>query len=748
MSNIRIYQLAKQLGKQSKELVEELKRQGLEVKSYMSTVDEETAKLVVNIFAPKKEKKPEAVAGPSRAPARKGAPGVAKKPATMPVKEAKAPRVEVKEKKEEETPAKEPVKRRAAVRRPSTRVASEVKAEIPPAAGPSERQEPVMEEVKAEVAAPAATAVKEPPAQVIPIRGVALSEALTVKELAEKLKTKAADVIKTLMQMGVMAHINQVLDFDTSQKVAEKHGFQAAMALAEAEEEAVEEAPEVLEPRPPVVTVMGHVDHGKTRLLDAIRQTNVVEKEIGGITQHIGASVAEVDGRKIVFLDTPGHEAFTAMRARGAQVTDIVVLVVAADDGVMPQTREAIAHAKAAGVPIVVAVNKIDKPEARPERVKQQLSELGLMPEQWGGGTIFCEVSAKGQTGINELLEMILLQAEIMELKANPHRLARGTIIEAKLDKGRGPVCTVLVQEGVMKVGDSFVCGLQYGKVRAMFSDKGKRIHEATPAMPVEVLGVSDVPRAGDAFQVVEEERKARQIGYLRQQKHREEALVKTARITLEDLYQRIKEGQTKELNIVLKTDVHGSLQAISDVLEKQGTGEVKVRIIHSSVGGIRETDVGLASASEAVIIGFNVRPTPQASEMAEREGVDIRLYTIIYDLISEVRAAMEGLLEPITREAVLGRAEVREIFNISRIGTIAGSYVVDGMVRRDSNVRVIRDEIVVYEGKVSSLRRFKEDVREVSSGYECGISVEGFGDLKQGDVLETYELREVSKKL
>jgi len=755
VAQMRIHELAKELGKTSKELLEELRQQGLEVKSHMSAVDEETVQRMRDIAAPKKKKKPEARAK-KEPPKEKGKPAArAGKKASAKTVEAKTtPEKKVKKKAEaKEEARKPPVKAKteaeAKVKEPPSEAKEEtetevrIEAEREPAPLEVKEKEPIRKTVEAPVAA----AVEELPEEAAE-RAMVLEEAITVKELAEKLDIKSNETIATLMQMGIMANINQVLDFDTARQVVEKFGIQATMAGEEIEEETVAEVEENLEPRPPVVTVMGHVDHGKTRLLDAIRETKVVEKEMGGITQHIGASVVEMDDARIVFLDTPGHEAFTTMRARGAQVTDIVVLVVAADDGVMPQTREAIAHARAADVPIVVAINKIDKPEARPDRVKQQLAEQGLMPEEWGGETIFCEVSAKEKTGIDSLLEMILLQAEIMELKANPHRQARGTIIEAKLDKGRGPVSTVLVQEGTLKVGNPFVCGLEHGRVRAMLSSKGKRIEEATPSIPVEVLGLSDVPKAGDIFQVVEEERKARQISLLRQQKHREKALGGTTRITLEDLYKRITEGAIKELNVVLKADVHGSLQAITESLEKLSTDEVKVTIMHGSVGGIRETDVALASASEAVIIGFNVRPAPKASEMAAREGVDIRLYSVIYDLISDVKNAMEGLLEPLIKEVILGRIEAREIFNISRIGMVAGSYVTDGLVRRDSHIRVIRDDIVIYEGKVGSLKRFKDDVREVSSGYECGISVEGYNDLKRGDILEPYELQEVSKKL
>lgn len=732
MTNIRIYQLAKQLGKPSKLLVEELKQQGLPVKSYMSTVDDDTAQLILNLFEPKKEDTPsEAETGKAVAKEKK-TPKASRRCTGTATK--KAPVIKAKEvEAEDKEPPTEPKPKTAKKQRDAKRAKPSEEKVSAPAPEPQ--------------AAPVAAVLEEGAPDGVADEVLALTEAITVKELAENMQAKANDVIKTLMQMGIMCNINQVLDFNTAEKVAGEYGFQVTMEGIDTDEEVVIEDEEGLEPRPPVVTIMGHVDHGKTRLLDAIRETKVMEGEAGGITQHIGAYSVDAEKGKIAFLDTPGHEAFTAMRARGAQVTDIVVLVVAADDGVMPQTREAVAHAKSAEVPILVAINKIDKPNAQPERVKQQLTELGLLPEEWGGETIYCEVSAKERIGIDDLLEMILLQAEVLELKCNPNKLSRGTIIEAKLDKGRGPVFTVLVQDGTLSVGNPFVCGLEYGKVRAMFSDSGKRIQQAGPSVPVEVLGVSDVPKAGDLFQAVEEERKARQIGYLRQQQQREKDLAGSSRITLDDLYLRIQEGQIKELNVVLKTDVHGSLQAITESLEKLGTDDVKIKIIHGSVGAIREGDIGLASASQAVVIGFNARPTPQASEMAGHEGIDVRLYTVIYELVADVKAAMEGLLDPITKEVVLGQAEIRQVFNISRIGTVAGCYVIDGIVKRDSNIRVIRDNIVVYEGKVGSLKRFKDDVREVASGYECGTSVDGYNDIKLGDVLEYYEFHEVARK-
>jgi translation initiation factor IF-2 len=494
---------------------------------------------------------------------------------------------------------------------------------------------------------------------------------------------------------------------------------------------------------------MGHVDHGKTSLLDSIRETNVVSREAGGITQHIGAYTVSLKGRDITFLDTPGHAAFTAMRARGAQVTDIVILVVAADDGVMPQTREAISHAKAAGVPIIVAINKIDKPEAKPDRVRQELSEFELISEEWGGQTIFCEVSAKKKVGLEHLLEMILIQADVLELKANADKMARGTVIEAKLDRGRGPVATVLVQSGTLKVGDFFVTGAQFGKVRALINDKGDRIESAGPSMPAEVIGFASVPLAGDRFMVLEEERKARQIAELRQAKQRSTEMAGMKKVTLEDLHTQIQEGMVKELNIVIKADVSGSAGAIVDSLEKLSTSAVKLKVIHSSVGAITETDVMLAAASNAIIIGFSVRAEPKATELAQREGVDVRLYNIIYNAIDDIKAAMEGLLEPTLKERILGRAEVRQTFHVSKVGTIAGAYVVEGvMTRQNDGVRVLRDNVLVYAGKLHSLKRFKDDVREVQSGYECGLGVENFNDIKVGDIIEAYVIDKVAAKL
>ncbi len=581
---------------------------------------------------------------------------------------------------------------------------------------------------------------------------VKIQEGCTVKEFSETMGQKVSDVIKRLMAMGIMATQNHAMDMDAAMLLADEYGVKAEVATIETAEDILEEKADeagALHPRPPVVTIMGHVDHGKTSLLDAIRETNVVSREAGGITQHIGAYQVSLKGRDITFLDTPGHEAFTAMRARGAKVTDIVILVVAADDGVMPQTREAVNHAKAAGVPIIVAINKIDKPEAKPDRVKQELAEFQLIPEEWGGQTIFCEVSAKKRIGLEHLLEMILIQADVLELKANPDKMARGTVVEAKLDKGRGPVATVLVQSGTLKHGDVFVCGTQFGRVRALITDKGDRVELAGPSAPAEVIGFSGVPDAGERFMVLEEERKARQIAEFRQARQRTTEMAAMKKVTLEDLHSQIQEGKVKELNIVLKADVQGSAGAIVDALEKLSTAAVKLKVIHSSVGAINETDVMLASASNAIIIGFSVRPEPKASDIAQREGVDIRLYNIIYNAIDDIKAAMEGLLEPTLKEKVLGRAEVRNVFHVSKVGNIAGSYVLDGMISRQSDgVRVLRDNVVVYEGKLHSLRRFKDDVREVQAGYECGIGIENFNDIKVGDIVEAYSIEKIAAKL
>jgi translation initiation factor IF-2 len=580
-------------------------------------------------------------------------------------------------------------------------------------------------------------------------RAVELPESLTVRELAEKLGQAPKNMVMRLMEMGVMAALNQEVDYETARVVAEKFGIETKPIQLEQDSDTMdieieEDDPASLRPRPPVVTVMGHVDHGKTSLLDAIRETKVTAGEAGGITQHIGASVVEYQGKKIVFLDTPGHEAFTAMRARGAQVTDIAVLVVAADDGVMPQTVEAINHAKAAEVPIIVALNKMDRPDAQPERIKQQLTEYGLVVEEWGGDTICVPVSALKKEGIDELLEMILLVAELSELKANPDRFAMGTVIEAKLDKGRGPVATVLVQRGTLRVGDPIIAGTAWGRVRAMMNDRGENVKEAGPSTPVEVLGFSEVPQAGDIMRAMKDDKAARQLAKERQEEQREQELARSARISLDDLYDRIQEGEIKELNIIIKADVQGSVEALKQSLEKLSDEQVRLNVIHGGAGAITESDVMLASASNAVIIGFNVRPEPSAKKEAEREEVDIRLYRVIYDALEDMEAAMKGMLEPEYREVTLGQVEVRTTFKVPKVGTIAGSYVLEGKVVNGSPVRLIRDGVVIYEGKIESLRRFKDDVREVASGYECGIGLHNFNDIKEGDILEVYTVEEV----
>jgi translation initiation factor IF-2 len=574
-------------------------------------------------------------------------------------------------------------------------------------------------------------------------RKIRMEETIRVSDLAKQMGAKAQDLIKVLLGLGALVTINQSLDVETATLAASEFGFEVEkFGFSEDDYLIAEEAdkPEDLKPRPPVVTIMGHVDHGKTSLLDAIRASNVVSGEAGGITQHIGAYHVTTARGDIVFLDTPGHEAFTAMRARGAQVTDIVVLVVAADDGVMDQTREAVNHSRAAGVPIVVAVNKIDKPDANPDRVKRELGELGLVPEDWGGETIFANVSAKQKLGLDELLEMILLQAEVLQLTANPGKRARGHIVEARLDKGRGPVASVLIQEGTLHQGDAFVCGVFSGRVRALFDDQGRKIKEAGPAIPVEVQGFEGVPEAGDEFVGVEDDKVARRIADGRATKQRERELGKASKVTLETFLASRPEAEAQTLNLVLKADVQGSLEAIADALNKLSTEKVKVNIIHTGAGAITESDILLASASDAIIIGFNVRPTIKVKEMAERESVDIRFYDIIYKLVGEIKDAMSGMLAPVIREQYLGQAEVRDTFSVPKVGTVAGCGVLDGKLTRNAGVRLLRDGVVVYTGKLASLRRFKDDVKEVTKGYECGVGLENFNDIKVGDVIEAFE--------
>jgi translation initiation factor IF-2 len=613
----------------------------------------------------------------------------------------------------------------------------------PGARGPDRRRDQDREEGRLRPVSRREEAAEPPPID----REITIAEGITVKELSEKLGVKANLVIKKLVEKKIFATINQTLDVKLAEDLARDFGASTNKVSYEEETREIQQTDveEDRDKRPPVVTIMGHVDHGKTSLLDAIRLSNVAEHEAGGITQHIGAYHVDKNGRKIVFIDTPGHEAFTRMRARGAKVTDIVVLVVAADDGVMPQTLEAIDHAKAAKVPIIVAINKIDKPDAQPERIKQQLADRGLLAEDWGGDTVMVPVSAKAKQNLDLLLEMILLVADLQELKANPARPAMGTVLEAQLDRGRGPVATVLVRNGTLRVGDYFVCGSVFGRVRAMFDDHLLPVREVLPSMPAEVLGLESLPEVGDSLQVVTDTAKAKQIVIYRESKAREVAMAKTNRITLEQLHDQLKEGETKELNIILKTDVGGTAEVLTDTLQKLSNEKVKIRVLHSGVGAITETDVLLASASNAIIVGFNVRPERTAQAVAEQEEVEIRLHTIIYELSDEIKRAMTGMLEPVFKEVYKGRAQVREVFRISKVGTVAGCMVQDGSIARDSEIRLLRDNVVIHTGKVYGLKRFKNDASEVKSGFECGISIANFNDIKPGDVIEAFATERVA---
>ena len=581
-------------------------------------------------------------------------------------------------------------------------------------------------------------------------RRIKIDEAIVVSDLAKRMGVKVAEVMRELMALGVMATLNQAIDFETAAVVASEFEYEAEKVSFEEGTliRAEKDDPEKLKPRPPVVTIMGHVDHGKTSLLDAIRETNIIDGEAGGITQHIGAYNVTVKKGHIVFLDTPGHEAFTAMRARGAEITDLVVLVVAADDGVMPQTVEAINHARAAGVPIMVAINKIDKPEADPERVKRQLAEHNLAPEEWGGDTVFVNVSAKQGKGIEELLEMILLQADILELKANPDKLALGHVVEAKLDPSRGAVATVLVQEGTLHAGDAVICGLYHGKIRAMIDDRGERFDSAGPSMPVEIQGLSGVPMAGDDFVAVTDEKAAKQISVHRAQKQRVRELAKSSRLTLEKYYEQMKGVAVKDLNLIIRADVQGSVEALKEAIQKIASTEVKVNIVHSATGAMTESDIMLATVSHAIVIGFNVRPNPKVRELAAEQNVDIRFYDVIYNVVNDIKGAMAGLMEPTYEEHLVGSAEVRDTFTIPRVGTIAGCYVTEGKIERSRSVRLLREGVVVFTGKIASLRRFKDDVKEVQSGYECGIGIENYNDIKINDVMECYEMEEIKPVL
>lgn len=734
MVKVRIYELARELNISTRELETLLHNLGISFKSHMSVLDQaEIARVKESLQPAKPEAKtetktktaaPPAPGGKERADAaRAGQAGA--KAASRPARSPHAPAGASVPQQEAWSEWERESRRGPRGRRPS----KGKKADRPG----RDRHAP-----------------RRGPEQVPVVKKISMGEKITVQELALRLARPAKDVIKKLMALGVMASLNQEIDADTASLVAAEYGTQVEVKITKplTEIEDPADPPETLRERPPIVTVMGHVDHGKTSLLDAIRSTKVVATETGGITQHIGAYQVETKGRRITFLDTPGHEAFTAMRARGAQVTDIAVLVVAADDGVMPQTIEAINHAQEAGVPILVAINKIDRPEANPERIKQQLTEYGLVPEEWGGDTIMVPVSALKKQGIDQMLEMILLLAEISDLKANPGRPAVGTVIEAELDKGRGPAATVLVQKGILHVGDSVVVGDIPGKVRAMVDYQGRRVQEAGPSMPVQVVGLEGVPEAGDKLQVVEDERLARTVALARQEERKQRDQSAKKVINLDDFFKRVQAEQVKELKVILKADVQGSVEALRQSLMRLGTEEVQVRIIHDGVGAVTESDVMLAAASEAIIIGFNVREESGARRLAEQEKVDIRSYRIIYEVLDDIRKSLSGLLEPEVHEVLLGRAEVRTTFRVPRAGTVAGSYVLEGKMVHHVPVRIIRDGVVVYEGHLQSLRRFKDDVHEVGQGYECGIGLENFNDLKEGDVIEAYTLEKIERHI
>lgn len=747
MSKMRIYEYAKKRNLTSKNVISRLEQLGHKVSSHMSVIDEETARQLDQTLDTRRNEKKEERSNTrqsERQPVQK-AKKHSRRPSPAGGKKQKSdgrPHSERKDQAGGNTRKKERSAKKA-----GRNGANQKERHAGKQTGQKERQRgrrgKSANRKNGNQQAPV-TASPKPP------KKITVSGSLTVSELAEKLHKNSAEIIKKLMGLGVMATKNEELSRESIELICEDYGVEVEeiqqFEETELEKYVEEDREEDLQPRPPVVTMMGHVDHGKTTLLDSIRHTKVTAGEAGGITQHIGAYQVEYQNKKITFLDTPGHAAFTTMRARGAQVTDITILVVAADDGVMPQTVEAINHAKAAKVPIIVAVNKIDKQGANQERVMQELSEHGLIPEDWGGDTIFVPVSALNHEGIDDLLEMITLVAEMEELKANPNRPAYGTVIEAKLDKGRGSVATLLVQKGTLKVGDPIVVGNTYGRVRAMVNDEGRRVKSASPSTPVEITGLNDVPQAGDPFLVFEDEKIARQIGEKRAEKQLEHERKETSRVNLDDLFARIQEGDVKEVNVIIKADVQGSVEALSGALQKIDVEGAKINIIHTGVGAITESDIILASASNALIIGFNVRPDGNAKKTAEAEKVDIRLYRVIYDAIEEVENALKGMLDPEYEEKVIGQVEVRQTFKVSRIGTIAGGYVTEGKITRDSKVRLIRDGVVIYEGAVDTLKRFKDDAKEVSAGYECGITLEKFNDIKEGDIIEAYVMAEIKR--
>jgi translation initiation factor IF-2 len=717
MTKLRVYEYAKQKNVSSKDVITKLKEMNIEVSNHMATLDEDTIQKLNGTNKQEAAKKPAASQGTNSAPKKPAnnqgsaqgggkSSNSAQKPAKKPFNNSNNNNNFTKGKKKQQNNKQN--------------------------RGPQSAPTPPVKK-------------KETPSK------ITFTGSLTVGELASKLNKEPSEIIKKLLMLGVMATINQDLDKDAIELVAGEFNVEVEeeiiFEVTDFEGYETEDKEEVLEERPPVVTIMGHVDHGKTTLLDSIRNTKVTAGEAGGITQHIGAYQVVVEGKKITFLDTPGHAAFTTMRARGAQVTDITILVVAADDGVMPQTVEAINHAKAAEVPIIVAVNKMDKEGANPERVMQELTEHGLVSEAWGGDTIFVPLSALNGEGIDTLLEMILLVSEVEEFKANPKRAASGTVIEAQLDKGRGSVATLLVQKGTLKVGDPIVVGNTFGRVRAMVNDLGRRVKEAGPSTPVEITGLNDVPQAGDNFMVFADEKKARNVGEARAQKQLQEQRSEKTRVTLDDLFEQIKQGEMKEINIIVKADVQGSVEAMAASLQKIEVEGAKVKIIHTGVGAITESDIILASASNAIVIGFNVRPDAGAKRTADVEKVDIRLHRIIYKAIEEIEAAMKGMLDPEFEEKVIGQVEVRQTFKVSKIGTIAGAYVTEGKITRDSSIRLIRDGIVIFEGELDTLKRFKDDVKEVATNYECGVTIKNFNDIKEGDIIEAYVMQEIERK-
>lgn len=728
MAKIRVYELAKELDISSKELIKILLDEfGITVKNHMSVVEEDDAQLIKELLSAEgddskkdntEDKKEEIKESKNT---KKNSTNVKNGSSKKDI----SPLNLLKESTEKE--------KKSIVDQYEDEIAEKVNNQ-------AKKKKKTRRELAEEEAKKKAEATPEI---------IEIGDFITVGEFAEKLDKPTNEVIKELIMSGVMAGINQEIDYETAEKVAEKFNVMIEKKSADSVEEDVvdeDEDDENLVKRPPIVTVMGHVDHGKTSLLDAIRHAHVTDKEAGGITQHIGAYTVNINGEKITFLDTPGHEAFTQMRARGAQITDIVILVVAGDDGIMPQTKEAIAHCKAANVPVIVAINKMDKPQSNADKVKQELSEYGLISEDWGGDTVMVEVSAKQRMNLDSLLEMVVLTSEMLELKADPSRRARGTVVEAELDKGRGAVATLLVQNGTLSVGDSILVGSTYGRIRAMFDDKGKKIKSAGPSIPVEILGLSEVPQAGDKFNVCKDEKTARNMAEVRKEKIKSETM-STGRVSLEDLYAQIKEGTIKELPLIVKADVQGSVEALKQSLEKLSTEEVKVRVIHGAVGAINETDISLATASNAIIMGFNVRPDSNASTIAEKENVEIKTYRVIYNALDDVKAAMIGMLQPDIKEVVLGKAECRQIYKISAVGTIAGAYVLDGKIVRNAQVRLVRDGIVIFEGELASLKRFKDDAKEVAAGYECGLSIEKFNDLKEGDIVEAFKMEEIKRK-